>query len=192
MGESCGAEYSPVLPRVMRDHAAHSPLSPPFPFHCWSVINLPSLCNTAFCGGFLGLSALLFPFHCWLVIPVSLSGMLSPPVSLLDIPHVPAPWALIMLNITDSCDVRTAPRLIFPERRTGPSCRLRNTSRINPDPRRNTIGTSNKPATESTCAQGIHFIEELLFSGQNCKSHHFSLSCRKADYPGNSPRVEQF
>jgi len=44
---------------------------------------------------------------------------------------------------------------------------------------------TNKPATESTCAQGISFIEELSFSDQNCNCHLFSLSAPFPQYPGS-------
>jgi len=82
-------------------------LSGLFPFHCWSISlassipvsllvdNLASLCTTAFCSGFPGFN---LPFPRWVYsrFTVGLSSPPAIPVSLLAIPHVPAPWPVIM------------------------------------------------------------------------------------------------
>jgi len=88
-GGDCCEECSPLL----------------FPFHCWSIINHPSLCITAFCSGITGLFTpvsrftvgQLFPLHCWTC---------ASPVSLLGKKDRPWPLCVHILNIPDSCDVR--------------------------------------------------------------------------------------
>ena len=67
--------------------------------------------------------------------------------------------------------------------------RMRNPSGINPDHRGNTEGMSEKPATESTVAQGNTECEDLSFVDQNCKFSPFSFFSQP---PGIAPGMATF
>ena len=123
--------------------------------------------------------------------PVSLLELSAPPVSLAGSLPVPVRLFLIMLIKEDSRDVRKCAEKNIPVCVTPPILQVVIrpffTPEINPDPRRNRERGAQKPATESTSAQGLAESEELSFPDQNCKSAGFTLSDSLCNYPGPGP-----
>ena len=126
-----------------------------------------SLCNPALCSGIMRLFASLsrftvghtlssFPFPCWAV--------LHHPFHCWSILPAQALWSLIFSTFLIFRDVRNLPLGYSRNVRTGHPGRCEETSRINPDQRRNRCERDKNTATESTLAQGSSESEELSFS----------------------------
>jgi len=97
--------------------------------------------------------------------------------------------SLSLLNIPDIQERTKGCRKLFPVCQERRVYGRQNEPRINHEPYRKQCRKAQKPATESTCAQGRQESEELYSTDQNCNSTGLSLS---AQTPGYSPMESTF
>ena len=162
----------------------------PVPAITWVIPSSRPVCYSLFPPSvlFLLLPSVLFPLLPSVGYP-SCSGVVIPVVHIVDhaahtaprssgqrctycssiLTHtVQGPLFLINLSVDDSCDVRTVTVINVRNVRTVGYTGARITSGITVLPRGNRAGKTEKPATESTCAQGTQEYEEVHSPDQTC------------------------